>query len=317
MSAPEIARPAPRRWLKLAVIAIIGFVGIAAAVGWRLTAPRPAVAATDAAALETGGDASRGRVVFAAGDCASCHASPGQSDRLRLGGGLALSTPLGVFHVPNISPDPQDGIGRWRTIDLANALLSGVSPDGRHYYPAFPYAAYAHMRLDDVRDLMAYLRTLAPVAGRAPPHELSFPFDIRRGIGLWKAAFLDRSPVRADPTKDAAWNRGHYLVEALAHCDECHSSRNVFFAVKSQTRFAGGVDQDDVGFVPNITPTGIGSWSRQVLVDTLRRGHTPEGLVIGSSMADVVTNYASLPERDQIAIAAYIKSLPPRPTPSP
>ena len=314
MAAIDPRRRGRSRW---PVLVLLASVLAGAAVLWQLSAPRPAIAADQAASLEVGGDPTRGRNIFLAGDCASCHASPGQKDRRRLGGGLALGTPIGVFRVPNISPDPQDGIGHWRTIDLANALLSGVSPDGRNYFPAFPYTAFAHMQLEDVRDLMAYLRTLPPVQGRAPPHELSFPFTIRRGIGLWKALFLDRSPVLPDPTKDAAWNRGHYLVASLAHCDECHSSRNILFAVKSQTRFAGGVDQDNVGFVPNITPTGIGSWSQQALVETLRRGHTPDGLVIGSSMADVVTNYADLPESDQLAIAAYIKSLPPCPTPSP
>ncbi len=101
---------------------------------------------------------------------------------------MVLDSPFGAFHVPNISPDPTDGIGRWTTADLANALLTGVSPQGEHYYPVFPYPAFAHMKLDDVRDLMAYLRTLPPVSGRVPPHELPFPLTIRRGIGLWKAA---------------------------------------------------------------------------------------------------------------------------------
>jgi mono/diheme cytochrome c family protein len=230
---------------------------------------------------------------------------------------LALPSFFGTFHPPNISPDPEYGIGGWRTIDLANALLSGVSPFGQHYYPALPYVVYTHMSVEDVRDLMAYLRTLPPVKDEPPPHELSFPMTIRRLVGFWKLIYLDRSPVAYDPDRDPKWNRGHYLVEALGHCVECHSSRNIAGGIKSGTRYAGGVDQEYVGFVPNITPVGIGPWSREDLQRALTGGITPRGRVLGSTMAEVVTSIAELPESDQRAIAAYVKSLPPRPTPSP
>jgi mono/diheme cytochrome c family protein len=297
----------------LAACAAVG-LGLAC---WILSAPRPAFAQSEAAALELPGDVGRGRIVFDAGQCASCHASPGQSDRLRLGGGLRLASPFGIFRVPNISPDPDDGIGRWRTMDLANALLSGVSPSGQHYYPAFPYTSFAHMRTEDVRDLMAYLRTLPAVHGRPPPHELSFPFTIRRAIGLWKRLYFDRRPIGDDPARSGAWNRGHYLVEALAHCSECHSSRNAFGAIRGKTRFAGGPDPEGAGFASNITPAAIGTWSEADIATTLTTGRTPELRYVGSSMADVVANLAMLPQSDRDAIASYVKSLPPRPTPPP
>src|SRR5690349_2895999 len=156
-------------WLTLAAAITV----IAAA--WWITEPQP-LSGADTSQFDRPGDPERGRQVFAAGDCASCHASPGQPDRLLLGGGLALASPFGTFRVPNISPDPADGIGRWSVTDLANALISGVSPSGNHYYPALPYTSFTYMTLDDVSDLMAYLRTLQPVTGRAPPHELSPPF---------------------------------------------------------------------------------------------------------------------------------------------
>ena len=298
---------------RLALSALL--LGVAAMAAWLVSAPRPAFPNPEVPALEVPGDPARGRQVFEAADCASCHASPGQEDWRHLGGGLALPTPFGVFHVPNISPDPEDGIGRWRTVDLANALLSGVSPARTHYYPAFPYTAFAHMRVEDVRDLMAYLRTLPPVRGRAPPHELMFPLTVRRTVGFWKLLYLDRTPIAADRTRDDAWNRGHYLVEALGHCAECHSTRNALGAVKSRTRFAGGPDAGNVGFVPNITPARIGGWSAQDIADMLRTGVTPQLRVVGSSMADVVRNTAALPPQDRDAIAAYIKALPARPTP--
>src|SRR4030081_1110065 len=136
---------------------------IAGLAFWGITEPRPIFSKGADAALDQEGDPSKGQLIFAAGDCASCHASPGQADRLRLGGGLALASPYGTFRAPNISPDPVDGIGAWKTIDLANALLSGLSPAGTHYYPAFPYTSYAKMQPRDVTDLMAYLRTLPAV----------------------------------------------------------------------------------------------------------------------------------------------------------
>jgi mono/diheme cytochrome c family protein len=302
------------RWGRVAA-ALVMLAAAGGAVAWVLTAPRPAFDLAHAAALGEGGDAARGKLIFDAGDCASCHASPGQPDRLLLGGGLALGSPFGTFFPPNISPDPRDGIGRWRTIDLANALISGVSPDGRHYYPALPYTSYTHMSIQDVQDLMAYLRTLPPIQGRAPQHDLPFPFSIRRLVGFWKLLYLDRTPINTDPAHDPEWNRGRYLVEAVAHCAECHSARNLANAIKESSRFAGGFDQEGAGYVPNITQAGIGSWSRDDLARVLNDGHTPELRQIGSSMADVVTNTAALPLADRTAIATFILALPARHSP--
>ena len=300
----------------VAVILGAGVVGGAVAT-WLITAPRPAFARNADGALDHEGDPARGKLIFAAGDCASCHASPGQSDRLRLGGGLALASPYGTFRAPNISTDPADGIGSWRTVDLANALLSGVSPTGSHYYPSFPYSSYVKMGLGDVSDLMAYLRTLPAVAGKPPPHDLAFPFQIRRFVGFWKFLYLDRRPIVSDPNRGEAWNRGQYLTEAVAHCAECHSSRNIFGAIKPKTRFAGGKDPEGVGYIPNITPKRIGDWKQEDIAEVLKTGATPNHGRVGSSMTDVVTNTAMLPQTDRDAIAAYIRSLPSRDTPQP
>ncbi len=300
---------------KAATLCVILAV-LAAGAGWLLSAPRPRYKLHHSTGLAPG-DATRGRLMFLAGDCASCHASPGQPDRLRLGGGMALESPYGTFHIPNISQDRRDGIGAWTTADLANALLSGVSPDGQHYYPLFPYPSFARMTVTDVRDLMAYLRTLPAVANRTAPHELPFPLTIRRGIGIWKLLFFDPRPVRPEAWHDAAWNRGRYLVQSVTHCAECHSTRNVFGAVEASTRFAGGPDPGGTGYVPNITPTGIGAWSAHDLAETLQTGITPDLRRIGSSMADVVYNLARLPQTDRDAIATYLKTLPARPTPNP
>ncbi|MEZ2224010.1 cytochrome c [Rhizobium sp. RCC_161_2] len=296
-------------WLCLAV-------ALAASAIWFLTAPAVPFTAGDPR-LQGDGDPARGRLVFAAGDCASCHATPGQKDRLRLGGGLALASPFGTFRPPNISSDPIDGIGTWSTADLANAMIGGTSPRHQHYYPAFPYSSYTGMRIGDIMDLRAYLKTLAPVSGRPPPHDLFFLFRIRRLLGLWKLAFFHEGQSQAPMTGDAVLDRGGYLVETVGHCAECHSSRNLFGAIRAKIRFAGGPDPDGTGFIPNITPSRIGHWSEADIAEMLRSGNTPDHGRAGSSMAEVVANMATLPQSDRDAIARYIKALPARPTPRP
>jgi mono/diheme cytochrome c family protein len=253
-----------------------------------------------------------GKIVFYAGGCESCHATPGQVDRTRLGGGLALKSPFGTFYPPNISPDPADGIGRWSEQDFVTALWRGTSPDGRHYYPAFPYTTYQRMRLDDARDLFAYLRTLPAVQGRAPDHAVPFPFTVRRGIGLWKLLFVDGQPFRPDPARPSSWNRGAYLVEALGHCAECHSPRNVLGGIRSGRRFTGGPNVEGEGRVPDITQHALGNWSESDFVDFLATGDTPEGDSIGSNMRPVIRNIAQLAPDERAAMAAYLKTLPAR-----
>jgi mono/diheme cytochrome c family protein len=295
---------------------LIGLVALALVGGgafWWLTEPRPAFARDQWQAYEAGGDAERGRIVFEAGGCSSCHATPAQPDRLKLGGGLRLKSPFGDFVVPNISPHPQDGIGAWKVVDLANAMMTGVSPSLTHYYPAFPYTSFQRVRIDDVRDLMAFLRTLAPVSGKAGDHDLAFPFNVRRGLGLWKLLFLDGKALEPDPTNSAEWNRGRYLVEGLGHCAECHSPRNLLGAIIANRRFAGGPNPTGKGRVPNITSddTGLGKWTQKDVAELLDSGLTPDGDSVGSSMAEVVKNMAQLPAADRDAIATYLKSLPP------
>ncbi len=157
----------------------------AAALGafWWLTAPSIMWAATGPAYAP---NLANGLTTFNAGGCSSCHAVPGQPDRLRLGGGLAIPSPFGTFYAPNISPDPVDGIGKWTEAEFVNAITKGISPAGFHYFPAFPYTSYQHAKVEDVRDLFAYLKTLAPVPGKARDHDVPFPFNIRRNLGIWK-----------------------------------------------------------------------------------------------------------------------------------
>ncbi len=208
-------------------------------------------------------DLANGKNMFYAGGCASCHATPNQEDKTKLGGGLGLKSPFGTFYVPNLSPDPNDGIGKWSEADFVTAMLKGTSPDGRHYFPAFPYTSYQRMRTEDVRDLFAYIKTLPAVQGRVRDHDVPFPFNVRRTLGGWKFLFLDGKPFQPDPSKSAQWNRGAYLVNGPGHCAECHSPRNPLGGIVSAQRFAGGPNPEGEGWVPNITQQGAEGVFRQ------------------------------------------------------
>lgn len=298
------------------LLLVILLAGAAGAAGWALSAPvrlDPALLA----GLQPG-DAKKGERIFNAGGCVSCHAAPGSQGeaRLRLAGGVRLATAFGTFVAPNISSDTQDGIGSWTAEDLANAMLRGVSPEGLHYYPAFPYTSYARMNPQDVADLLAFLRTLPAVQGKAPGHEVGFPFSIRRGLGLWKRLYLSAEPIVAlaadapEPVK-----LGRALVEGPGHCGECHTPRNAIGGPKKDQWLAGAAAAEGNGRVPNITPGagGIGDWTEADIAALLESGLTPDFDSVGGQMADVVQNTAKLTPDDRAAMAAYLKAVPPHP----
>ena len=294
----------PRRTLLAVLIA----AAAAFSLYWYLTAV-PLAGAVTAPAFTP--DLVNGEVIFNAGGCASCHAVPNQPDRLKLGGGLAIPSPFGTFYAPNISPDPTDGIGKWREEEFVNAVMHGVSPEGTHYFPAFPYTSYTHARPKDVRDLFGYLKTLPPVAGKVRDHDVPFPFNIRRNVGIWKLLFFDQQPFAPDRSRSADWNRGAYLVNSFGHCAECHSPRNFLGGIIASQRFAGGPNPEGEGWVPNITQKGLADWSEKDIAYFLETGQTPDGDSAGGSMTRVIRNISQLPESYRNAIATYIKSLPP------
>jgi len=296
----------------LILVVLIALAG--AAAFWFVTAP--VVVPASALPARTP-DLANGREMFYAGGCTACHATPGQDDKSRLGGGFALKSPFGTFYVPNISPDPDDGIGKWSEADFVTAMQKGTSPDGRHYFPAFPYPSYQRMRVEDLRDLFAHLKTLPAVKGRVRDHDMAFPFNIRRLVGGWKFLFLDGKPFVPDASKSAAWNRGAYLVNGPGHCAECHSPRNPLGGIIAAQRFAGGPNPEGEGWIPNITQRGISDYSEKDLAYLLETGNTPEGDSVGGSMTAVVRNTAQLTAEDRAAMAAYIKSLPPIEGPKP
>lgn len=295
-----------RLMVTFVLFVVLGLGGFLVLTDPRVVSPSPQIGALDAPDVENG------KLLFAAGGCSSCHAKPGQDDKLNLGGGLALGSPFGTFHAPNISPHTRDGIGAWGVKDFVDAMAAGVSPSGQHYYPAFPYTSYRLMPPKALADLLAYIRTLPAVEGRAPAHELPFPFNIRRVVGGWKLLFFDATPFRPDPAKSEEWNRGAYLVNGPGHCAECHSSRNGLGAIAQATRFAGGPDPEGKGWVPNITQaeSGLAKWSKGEIAELLKSGFTPDYDSVGGTMAAVVRNTAQLSDADRMAMAEYLKSLP-------
>jgi mono/diheme cytochrome c family protein len=303
--------------MKRIVVILAVLVAACAALAWTLSAPKPRYTEAEWRALGLAGDVAAGRLVFFAGGCDSCHKSPGQDDPLRLGGGLALKTPFGTFYPPNISSDPVDGIGGWRPVDIANALLSGVAPAGTHLYPSFPYPSYQRMAAKDVADLIAFLRTLPAVPGRAAANDLRFPFSIRRAVGLWKLLYFANAGLRPDPSQSEQWSRGRYLVEGPGHCGECHTPRGLLGEMDETRRLAGAPLPDGHGKAANLRGGDFLNWTNADIVEALASGFTPAGDVLGDGMTAVVRNLAELPESDRQAIAVYLKSLPPLGPPAP
>lgn len=298
---------------KLILLAAI-LIAVAIGVFWVLTIPQIVPEST---LQPHKSNLANGRTLFYVGGCASCHATPGQKDRTKLGGGLALKSPFGIFYPPNISPDPDDGIGAWTEAEFITAMTKGTSPAGEHLYPAFPYTSYQRVSYRDLRDLFAFIKTLPAVQGRAPEHELGFPFNIRRLVGLWKLLFLDRQPFQPDPSKPDDWNRGAYLVNGAGHCAECHSPRDFLGGIITRERFAGAPNLEGKGWVPNITQKNLAKWSVKDIAYLLETGFTLDGDSVGSSMNEVVRNISQISADDRLAIATYIKSLPPVEGPTP
>jgi len=258
-------------------------------------------------------DIANGERLFHTSGCVSCHVSAEDESREPLlGGGLAMDSPYGVFHVPNISPDPDYGIGAWSTLDFVNAMKLGASPGGEHYYPAFPYTSYSRMSAEDLMDLKVYLDSLPSVRKQNLDHVLRFPWNIRAGIGLWKLLNLDERPVISGLEDNDQIARGQYLVEGPGHCGECHTSRNLDGGLNTRRWLAGAPSPDGDGSVPNITPSqnGLASWMQNDIVYYLESGFTPDFDTVGGSMVKVQKNMAKLTADDREAIAAYLLAIP-------
>ena len=250
---------------------------------------------------------SRGEYVFDLGGCASCHTKD-QS----LAGGVELVTPFGTFYGPNISPDFQYGIGGWTDNEFIKAMREGVSPEGEHYYPAFPYTSYINMSKQDLIDLKAYLDAQDPVSESSLSHAVSFPFNQRGLLGLWKS-INTTEPWAPDPNQDANWNRGSYLANGPGHCTQCHTPRNLIGGLKSSTGMVGneqGPEGENVPPLLDVNKIAFGNWSEEDIAFALEIGMTPEGDFLGGSMSHVLENTTGKMTAEDIqAISEYLYSL--------
>ena len=258
------------------------------------------------------GDAKRGEYLVKAGGCLGCHTED-KKDAVPFAGGRALKTPFGTFFGPNITPHPQAGLGKWAEADFVRAMRHGRRPDGANYFPAFPYPSFTKINDRDLRDLWAYLRTLAPSSRASQPHDLGFPFGWRFLVTVWKWFFFTPGPFSGDPAAAPAVSRGAYLVQALGHCGECHTPRNFLGGPKRGRLLAGGKTPEGKD-VSNLTPTGLKKWSDKDLTDFLVTGTLPDGDVPAEAMGEVIRNTTSqLTPQDLTALIAYLRSLPPVP----
>jgi mono/diheme cytochrome c family protein len=245
-----------------------------------LTAASPAAADEDASG--------RGEYLVRAGGCFSCHTAGGGQP---LAGGRALATPFGTFYSPNITPDPDTGIGRWTDAQFLRALREGVRPDGANYFPVFPYPSFTGITDGDALAIKAYLFSVPPVRQQNRAHDIGFPFSWRFLQTGWKLLFFTPGPFQPVPERSTAYNRGAYLATALAHCGECHTPRNILGAMRSSLRLAGTPDGPDGQLVPNITPdpgTGIGKWEKGDVVELLKTGTTPEQSKVKGAMRETI-----------------------------
>ncbi len=256
----------------------------------------------------------RGAYLVRAAGCIACHTDD-KGGGAALAGGRALKTPFGTFYSPNLTPDRQTGIGGWRDADFVRALRLGLAPDGSHYFPVFPYTSYTRMTEADALAIKAYLDRLAPVRRPNRAHDLVRPFAWRILQWGWKWLFFEPGELKPDPARSESWNRGAYLVEALGHCGECHTPRNLAGGLDRDMWLAGTPDGPDGELVANITPhpeTGIGKWSRRDITGLLRTGLKPNFDDVQGSMEEAIEDGLKyLTDADLDAIAEYLLALPP------
>jgi len=259
------------------------------------------------------GDAARGKYLMRTAGCITCHTMK-DSRGPALAGGRAIHSPYGDFYSSNITPDKETGIGSWNDADFVRAMRHGVSPEGRTYYPAFPYAAYTHMRRQDMLDIKSYIFSTPPVRKENRNHNIRFPFSWRFSIYPWRWLFFSPGKENGAPAQETQKARGRYLVEVVGHCGECHTPRNMVGGLKRGRPFAGTRYSPGGNSVPNITPdkeTGIGDWSSGDFLFFFKTGLKPDGDDIQGDMREVVEGgLRHLNEADMRAMAAYLKSLP-------
>jgi mono/diheme cytochrome c family protein len=271
---------------------------------------QPADAAGSASGAADPDLVKRGAYLARVGDCVACHTA----DKSRpFAGGLPIVTPFGTLYTPNITPDPDTGIGQWSDADFLRAMHEGIGKSGERLYPAFPYAEYTKVTSQDVQAIRAYLNTLTPIHYTPPRNDMKFPFNQRWLMLFWNLVNFTEGRFVPDPKQSPEWNRGAYLVQGLAHCEECHTPRNLTQGLKTTDRFSGAAQGGWHAF--NVTPdrnSGVGNWSDAELVSYLSTGVVPQRANAAGPMGEVVadsTQYVS--QEDLSSIVIYLRSVPP------
>ncbi len=296
------------RRIVLAVASVL--LLLAAYVNWRLQ-DDPGHLARPLDATPTAANIARGAYLAKAGDCMACHTTRGG---LPYAGGRALETPFGKVVAPNITPDPDTGIGNWNAQDFWQALHNGKSRDGRMLYPAFPYTNYTLVTRSDSDALYAYLRSVAPVRQASLPHQLRFPYNQQWALAAWRVLYFRPATYVPEPSRSVSWNRGAYLVGGLGHCAACHSSRNMLGGIDGT--LSGGLIPVLGWYAPSLTSdaeAGLGSWDKQDIVQLLHTGVSKRATVFGPMAEVVQASLQHLDESDIAAMADYLKSLPSEP----
>ncbi len=286
--------------------------------GLGLAAPAPAPASPAPADDPI---AQRGEQLYRAASCVGCHSLPDgwpkRGEPVPLAGGRDAPTMFGTFYAPNISVDVETGIGAWTEEDFFRAMREGRSPEGRIYWPTFPYMAYTKMTDEDIHALWVYLRSQPAVKSEEREHEPKPIYRLPGLLRIWRGLEFRSGPYEPDPSQSETWNRGAYLVQAVAYCDQCHTPRGRTGLMQRRRYLAGGANMGKSEIHPNLTPhptAGIGSWSEAQIASFLATGQKPDGSMAYEEwiMAEkVVDSYAWLSEEDRLAIAAYLKSVEP------
>ena len=300
----------PRRARILTSLAVLAVAGLA--VAWGMSEPHPLTAADIPAHTA---DIANGKLLFNAAGCLSCHkAGPDLKnvDASLPAGGSPFKTPVGTFYPPNLTPDPETGLGKWTDVEFVNAVQRGISPEGENLIPAFPYTSYARMKTSDVLDIKAYLGSLQPVVSPEKQAQIPAPWLLRRGVGLWKHIGFDTAQWQPDPSRSQAWNLGAYIANSAGHCNECHTPRNMLMAFDWSKQFQGGPHPGGEGKVPSLHDlVGRGKYKDAAdLASAFQNGELMGYTEMSSGgMGEVQSNMAKLPEAEVQALAEYITSL--------
>lgn len=257
---------------------------------------------------EIDGDAQRGAYLARMGGCIACHTDTSNGGK-PLAGGVELETDFGTFYSPNLTTDPEHGMGGWTIAEFAAAVRQGVSPDGRPYYPAFPYEFYTALSDQDVADLWAAFQTVPPVAKPSRKQDLKFPFSFRPGLKLWRALFFNAEPFAPDQERSELWRRGRFIVEGPAHCAACHTPRNFMGAQQVELHLHGASGLPGGGKSPPIRTQALREkgWTKGDLKYALKTGILPDGDAFGGGMGEVVRDGTRfMTDRDLEAVASYL-----------